>query len=126
MISRPPPSAASLGGYADAGAAGFFAAAAGLGALLAVLHVGTVLFALVATGLADFGALAQQVRGMLRAAGYQPGGQGAHVGAVTVEANTAGHHLYIVFLQAGGGAVLAGGNAGVEGVEEGLVLGVHG
>ena len=46
-----------LGGHA--GAAGRFATAAGLGALLAVLHVGSVLLALVAAGFADFGAFFQ-------------------------------------------------------------------
>ena len=62
MISRCPASSrkAGLRGGADAGAAGCFATAARLGALLAMLHV-SVLFALVATGLADFGTLAQQV-----------------------------------------------------------------
>jgi hypothetical protein len=115
-----------LGSYADAGAAGFLATAARVGALLAMLHVGTVLFALVAAGFAHFGTLAQQVRAVLRATGNQAGHQGADIGAIAVEANTAGHHFDVFFLQAGGGAVLAGGNAGVKGVEEGLVLSVHG
>jgi hypothetical protein len=88
--------------------------------------VGAVLFALVAAGLADFGALAQQVLGVLRAAGQEAGGQGANVGAVAVEADAADHHFHVLLLQAGGGAVLTGGNAGIEGVEEGLVLLVHG
>jgi hypothetical protein len=57
----------------QAHAAGFFAAAAGIGALLAVLHVG-VLGALVAAGFADFGALFQQMRGMFRAARHEAGG----------------------------------------------------
>jgi len=109
----------------QASAASLLAAAAGLGALLAVLHVGTVLLTLVATGLADFGALAQQMLAMLRAAGNQAGRQGADIGAVAVEAYAAGHHFYVFFFEASGGAVLAGGDAGVEGVEEGLVLSVH-
>jgi hypothetical protein len=116
----------SLGGYAEASAASFFAAAAGFGALLAVLHMGPVLFALVAAGLADFGTLAQQVRAVLRATSNQAGREGADIGAVAVEANTASHHFDVFFLQAGGGAVLTSSDAGVEGVEEGLVLGMHG
>jgi len=127
MISRPPAISgkAGLGGCAQAGAAGFFAAAAGLGALLAMLHVGSVLFALVAAGLAHFGAFAQQMCGVLRTTGQQPGRQGTDIGAIAVEANTASHHFDIVFLQAGGSAMLAGGDAGVEGVEEGFILSVH-
>ena len=102
------------------------AAAAGLSAFFAVLGMGTVLLALVATGLANLGTYFQQVGGVLGATGHEAGGQGADIGAVAVKADAAGHHFYILFLQAGGGAVLAGGDAGVEGVEEGLVLGVHG
>ena len=113
-----------LGGHA--GAAGCFAMAAGLGALLAVLHVGSVLFALIAAGFADFGAFFQQVRGMFRAPGHEAGREGADIGAIAVDADAAGHHFDIFFLQAGGGAVLAGGDAGIEGVEEGLILLVHG
>ena len=115
-----------LSSYAQALAAGLLAAAAGFGALLAMRGVGTVLFALVAAGLADFGALAQQVGGVLRTAGHKAGGQGADVGAVAVEADAASHHLHVLLAEAGGGAVFARGDAGVEGVEEGLVLSVHG
>ena len=55
--------------------------------------------------------------GVLRAAGHEAGGEGTNVGAVAVQQDAAGHHLHVFFLQAGGGAVLAGGNAGIEGVE---------
>ena len=102
------------------------AAAASLGALLAVLHVGTVLLALGGADAADFGALAHHVHGVLGAAGHEAGRDGADIGAVAVDADTAGHHFYVLLAEASGGAVLAGGDAGVEGVEEGLVLGVHG
>ena len=108
------------------GAAGLFAPLASVGALLAMLNVGTVLGALVAAGFADFGALLQQVRGVLRATRHEAGREGADVGAVAVELNAAGHHLHVRLAEAGGGAVLAGGNAGMEGIEQGLVLGVHG
>ena len=89
-------------------------------------EMGTVPGALVAAGFADFGAYFQQVRGVLRAAGYKAGGEGADIGAVAVELNAASHHLHVLLLQAGGGAMLAGGDAGIEGIEQGLVLGVHG
>ena len=46
-----------LSSHAHALAAGLLAAAARFGALLAMGHVGTMLFALVAAGLADFGTL---------------------------------------------------------------------
>ena len=108
------------------GAAGLFAPLASVGALLAMLDVGTVLGALVAAGFADVGALLQQVRSVLRATRHETGREGADVGAVAVELNAAGHHLHVRFAEAGGGAVLAGGNAGMEGIEQGLVLGMHG
>ena len=101
--------------------AGFFAAAAGVGALLAMLHV-RVLGALVAAGFADVGAQAQQMLGMVRAAGHEAGRQGADIGAVTVELDAAHHHFNIIFLQAGSGTMLARGYAGIEGVEQGLIF----
>jgi hypothetical protein len=88
--------------------------------------VGGVLLALIAAGLADFGALAQQVLGVLRATGYETGYQGADVGAVAVEADVADHHFYVFFLKTGSGAVLTRGDAGIKGIKKGLVLGVHG
>ena len=106
--------------------AGLLATAARLGALLAMLHVGGVLLALVAAGFADFGAHFQQVGGVLGAAGHEAGRNGADVGAVAVKLNTADHHFYVLLAEAGGGAVLARSDTGVEGVEEGLVLRVHG
>ena len=107
-------------------AARLLATAASLGALLAMRHVGRVLLALVAADFTDFGAFAHHVLGVLRIAGYEAGSQGADVGTVAVDADAAGHHLHILFFEAGRCAVLAGRDAGVEGVEEGLVLGVHG
>ena len=75
---------------------------------------------------ADFGALAHHVHGVLGTAGHEAGGDGADVGTVAVDADAAGHHFHVLLLQACGGAMLAGGDAGVKGVEEALVLGVHG
>ena len=89
-----------------------------------MLHV-AVLGALIPTGFADFGALPQQVLAVNRAAGYQAGGKGADVGAVAVEADAGYHHFYVLLLEAGGSAPLAGGNAGIEGVEQTLMLVVH-
>ena len=85
----------------------------------------TMPLALVPAGLADFGALAQQVLGVLGTPGDQAGGQRADIGAVAVQTDTADHHLHVVFLQAGRGAVLTGGDTGIEGVEQALILLVH-
>jgi hypothetical protein len=109
----------------NSGAAGFFTAAAGVSALLTMLHV-AVLGALIPTGFADFGALAQQVLTVDGATGYQARGEGTDVGAVAVEADAGYHHFYVLLLQAGGSAPLAGGDAGIEGVEQTLMLVVHG
>ncbi|AIZ65569.1 hypothetical protein PK28_18290 (plasmid) [Hymenobacter sp. DG25B] len=109
----------------QSGAASLLATTAGGGAFLAVLHV-RMLGALIAAGLTDFGAFAQQVLAVNRAAGNQAGGEGADVGAVAVEADAGHHHFYVGLLQAGGGTPLAGGHAGSEGVEQILMLIVHG
>ena len=110
----------------QASTASLLATAAGLGALLAVLYVGGVLFALIAAGFADFGAFLQQVGGVFGATGHETGREGADVGAVAVEADAADHHFYVLLAKAGGGAMLAGGDAGIERIKEGLVLGMHG
>jgi len=108
----------------QASAARFFAAAAGVGAFLAVLHVG-MLGALVAAGFANLGTLAQQVLGVFGATSHEAGGQVTNVGAVTVELNAAGHHLYVVFLQAGRSTVFTGINAGIQRRQQALVLRMH-
>jgi hypothetical protein len=101
------------------------AATAGLGALLAVLHVRSVLFTFVGAGFADFYALSQQMHPMLGAPGYQAGRKGANVGAVAVEADAGHHHFDILFLQARGSAPLTSSDAGVKRVEKVLMLIVH-
>ena len=63
---------------------------------------------------------------MGRATGHETGGEGADVGAIAVEADAGGHHFYVRLGEAGGGAVFAGGDAGIERVEQRLVLSVHG
>jgi hypothetical protein len=89
--------------------AGFHALAAGLGALLAVVVL--VLAALVGALLANFDALLNNVLGVGRVAGDEGRGEPTDVGAVAVGANAGHHHLGIVFVEAGVGAVFAGGNA---------------
>jgi len=113
-----------LGG--QGGAAGLLAAPASFGTVLAVVQVGTVLFALGGADAADFGALAHDVPGVLRPAGYETGGNGADIGTVAVDADAASHHFHLLLLQAGSSALLAGGNAGIEGVEQALRLVIHG
>lgn len=100
------------------------AAAAGFGALLAV-PVG-VPAALIGAGLADGSAYLRELRGVLRAASYEASGERADIGAVAGQADAAGHHVHVLLLQAGRGAVLAGGHAGVEGVLLTLDVLVHG
>ena len=108
------------------GAARFGARAAGGGAGLAVVVL--MLPALVGAEGADFGALAQQVLAVLGAARQQAGGQGANVGAVAVEGDAAGHHFHVVFVEARGGAVLAGAHAVGESAQQvvtGLIHLIH-
>ena len=62
----------------------FFATAAGVGAFMAMLHVGTVLLAFVAAGLAHLRAFTKKVLCMLRATGYQTGSQGTDISTVAV------------------------------------------
>jgi hypothetical protein len=114
-----------LGSRAHTLAAGLLAAAAGFGTLFTVLHVGAVLLAFRGADAANLGAFAHHVHGVLGAAGHKAGGNGADVSAVAVNADTAGHHLHILFTKAGSSTMFAGGDAGVEGVEKALVLSVH-
>ena len=87
-----------LSGRFHALAASLLAAAAGLGALLAVLHVGPVLFALGGADTANLGALTHYVHGVLGAAGHEASGDGADVGTIPVDADAAGHHLHILLI----------------------------
>ena len=67
-------------------------------------------------------ALFENVLGVVGAAGDEGGGEAADVGAVAVEADAGHHHFGVVFVEAGVGAELAGGNAAAEGIEDGLVV----
>ena len=66
------------------------------------------------------------MRGVLRAPSHKAGRDGADVRTITVELNTAGHHFHVLLAEAGGGAMFARGDAGVEGFEQALILCVHG
>jgi hypothetical protein len=96
------------------------ALAAGLGALLAVVVL--VVAALVGALLADFDALFDDVLGVGRIAGNEGGSEATDVGAVAVGANAGGHHFGVGLVEAGVGAILAGGHTAGQGVEEGAVF----
>jgi UPF0716 family protein affecting phage T7 exclusion len=89
--------------------AGFEALAAGLGALLAVVVL--VLAALVGALLANFDTLFDDVLGVGRVARNEGRSEPTDIGAVAVGADARGHHLHVVFAEAGVGAVLAGSHA---------------
>jgi hypothetical protein len=91
------------------GFAGLYALAAGLGALLAVVVL--VLTALIGALLANFDALFDNVLGVGRIARNEGRGEAADVGTIAVGANTGHHHFDIFLVEAGIGAVFAGGNA---------------
>ena len=117
--------AGGLPGLAAAGlgrgraAALFCAAAAGLGALAAVLHR-RMLLALLRARVADVGARFADHPGELAAAAHVAHGKPADCGAIDVERDAAGEHLDVLFAQAGSGAVVAGDGAGVAGIDAGL------
>jgi len=94
------------------------AAAAGFGALLAVL-VG-VFSAFGPAGFAHLGAEVTHLTGEFAVAGHVIGRQGTYLGAVHVQPDAAGHHFYVFFLQAGGGAAVTGNGAGQAGVNAAL------
>ena len=96
------------------------AALARLGALLTVRVL--MLGAFVAADLADFRANPAGLLGELAAPRHITGGEPTDGGTVNVEPDAARHHLDIVFLQASGGAVVAGIGASVAGFDAGRVL----
>jgi len=81
---------------------------AGIGAALAMICF--VLAAFTAAILADIGAQAAQFAriafGMFIGHGHELRGHAADVSTIPIELDTAGHHLHIIFVQAGGGAVI--------------------
>jgi hypothetical protein len=103
------------------GAAGVQALLARLGALLAVVVL--VLGAFVVALLANFDALAHDVRRMGRVTRNKSGRESTDIGAVAVEPDAGHLHGDIFFLEAGIGAILAGSYAAGEGREDILVFG---
>jgi hypothetical protein len=98
---------------------------AGFGALLAMVVL--VLGAFFAAGLANDRAQPAKLIDQPAFAGHQYHRQTAHIGAITIELNAGGHHLYIVFFQAGGRAYFTGRGAGIARLYAGCILGrVHG
>lgn len=101
------------------------AAAAHVGAILAVLRF--MLSALVSASLANLGAGLADRTGKLAAACHEASRKTANLGAVDIESNAVGHHFDVIFLQAGAGTCIAGGGASVAGVDAGLeLIGSHG
>jgi len=101
--------------------AGLQALLAGLGALLAVVVL--MLGALVVALLANLDALLDDVLRVRRVAGNEIRREPTDIGAVAVGANARHHHLNVFFVEAGVGAVFAGGYAAAQGGEQVLVFG---
>jgi len=91
------------------------AAAAGLRALLAVIHL--VLRALCFARSADIRALPAKCSGELAAARHAGSGKPADLGAVHIQRNAARHHLDIVFGEACSRTVIAGPGACIAGID---------
>lgn len=101
------------------------AAAAGLGALLAMRHCVRATF--FGAGAAQLGAQPAKVGGMSAGARHQSSSRPADLGAINVQRDTAGHGFYVLFLETGGGADVAGVGAGVAGIDAALkIILVHG
>ena len=107
-------------------AAALLCAAAAHGrAILAMLSF--MLGTLISACFAYLGAGLAYRTGKLAAACHEASRKTANLGAVDIEGNTVGHHLDVILPQAGAGACIAGGRAGVAGVDAGLeLIGSHG
>lgn len=81
------------------------AAFAGFRAFPAMIHV--MLAAFGRATAADFGAMLANVPGFFRIARHQRSREPAEVRAIPIEFDAARHHFHIVFVQAGGCAMLA-------------------
>lgn len=92
---------------------------AGLGAGLAMR--GFVLGALVAAGLADFGAQCAHGLRVGAVAGQEACGQVAHGSAIGIQGDALGHHLEVVFLEARCEAGVALDSTCVAGFDTGCV-----
>jgi hypothetical protein len=96
------------------------AAAAGRGAILAMLHL--VRGALVRAHVAQVSASLTDGAGGLTGARHHACGQSAQLGAVDVKGNAARHHLDVLFLQAGGRAHITRIRTIIAGFDTRLVL----
>jgi hypothetical protein len=110
-----------FGRLGSVGAAGIQALLASLRALLAVVVL--VLGAFVVALLANFDALAHDVRRMGRVTRDKSGRESTDIGAVAVEPDAGHLHGNIFFFEASIGAILAGGYAAGQGREDILVFG---
>ena len=81
-----------------------------------------VLCAFIAAGLANVGADRANCLGELAVPGHEAGGHPTNPCAVDIQRDAARHHLDVVFLQAGGGAMVACVCAGVAGIHAGSIL----
>lgn len=83
---------------------------------------GFVFRAFVAACLANLRAKLANRFGEFAAASHVSRCHAANLCAIHIERDAARHHFYIVFLQAGGGAVIAGRCACITGIDAGSVL----
>jgi hypothetical protein len=92
-----------------------------VGTLAAVLHV-LVAAALITTGLADVGAEAAQLLSCLSPYAHYLCGRIAEGGTLHIQLDAAGHHLYILLLQARRGTVVTNSGTIQTGVDAAFVL----
>jgi hypothetical protein len=102
--------------------AGLRATAAGFGALPAMVHVVSVFFAFSGARFTNVGAQLAYISGVRTVAGHKAHGGVADFGAVAVETDAFGHHLHVLFAEAGVGAVVAGHGAGLAGFNAILIF----
>lgn len=91
---------------------------AGFCAFLAMTHF--MLGAFIAASLADIGAELAQRLGELAASCHVRSSHAADLRAIHVQRNAAGHHFYILLLQAGSRTMVARNGAGVACIDAGL------
>jgi hypothetical protein len=85
-----------------------------------------MLAAFFGAGGAHIGTQAAQLLCEVAAACHEGGGRTSDLGAIHVVGDAARHHFHVLFLQAGGGAMVACGGAGVTGFDTDFQLvGLH-
>jgi hypothetical protein len=85
----------------------------------------SVLSAFFGASTGDLGANVAEVRGKLRTAGHEPSRHSTDDRALPIQIDTTCHHLHLVLLQTGAGAVFALAGAPVTGFDTGTVFVVH-